>query len=202
MTMLELKGYPCIELENGCKTPQSIQVSRSFGTQLYSLGDVGKPVVEDMLGAASRLRGAGLAAGNLSVYIRSGYRCGDDVRHVSESVNFETPVWSDIELVRAALALLGRIYRSGLGYTKAGVALYDLSEARYRQKELFSDSSTDGMRNKSERLAAVTDMINGKLGKRAIYPAILAEKDGKWRAKGEYRSNVSMKDLSRLPTIV
>lgn len=55
MTMLELKGYPCIELENRCKAPQSIQVSRSFGEQLHSLDDLKKPVVEDTLGAASRL---------------------------------------------------------------------------------------------------------------------------------------------------
>lgn len=77
-----------------------------------------------------------------------------------------------------------------------------LSEARYRQTELFADSSVEGIRIKSERLAAAADMINEKLGKRAIYPAILAEKDQKWRAKGGHRSNLSMKDLSRLPTIV
>lgn len=198
MTALELRGYPCAEQVAAAKTPQSIQVSRSFGRELFTVDELSRPVAEHILGAGTRLRAGGLAAKALEVSIRWGYH-GGTYQYLFGDVSFDEPVCSDLELIRAALALLPRIYRSGKNYTKAGVTLTGLCDATHRQRSLFADASA---RDKLERLAAVSDMINDKFGGRTIYPALLAGGDKNWRARGSNRSAFSIRDLSRLPVIV
>ncbi len=198
MTALELRGYPCVEPVAPAKAPQSIQVSRSFGRELFTVEELSCPVVEHILGAGARLRADGLAAKALEVSIRWGYH-GGAYQYLSGDASFDEPICSDQELIRAALTLLPRIYRSGKNYTKAGVTLTGLCDATHRQRSLFADTAE---RDKLERLSAVSDMINDKFGGRAIYPALLAGDDGNWHARGSNRSTFSIRDLSRLPVIV
>ena len=160
--------------------------------------ELSPPVVEHVLSAGGRLRADGLAAKKLEVHIRAGYH-GGAYRYFSGDATFDEPVSSDQELIRAALAILPDIHRSGLNYTKAGVTLSNLCDAAHRQRSLFADTTR---RDKLERLSSVSDMINDKLGSRAFYPALLASKEKNWRAKGTNRSRISIKELSHLPVVM
>lgn len=198
MTAMELRGCPCAGLETARPAAQSIQASRSFGQELSTIEELSAPVAEHVLDAAARLRSAGLAARKLEVCIRTGYHGGAN-QYFSGDTTFDEPLLSDQELISAALAILRGIHRPGRSYTKAGVTLSNLSSAAHRQRTLFAHSPR---RDKLERLATVSDMINDRFGGRVFYPALLASKSQSWRAKSANHSGISISDLPRLPVVV
>ncbi|MDL2264615.1 hypothetical protein LJC31_08190 [Synergistaceae bacterium OttesenSCG-928-I11] len=56
-----------------------------------------------------------------------------------------------------------------------------VADSNFKQLELFDEGSYEA-RAKFERLARATDKINAHLGRRAVFPAVLARKDGcKWK---------------------
>jgi DNA polymerase V len=67
------------------------------------------------------------------------------------------------ELARAARELLGRIYRRGYGYKKAGVMLFDLTAERPEQGHLFIEADpTEGA------LMEAVDQVNQAYGRRSV----------------------------------
>jgi DNA polymerase V len=187
MTQLELKGQPCIPLVTGTPSPKSIQVSRTWGSVLESLGDILPAMTDNVLKAGRQLRQNDLAAGTMSVYIRYGYRHHGQCGYFTTDTRFGNPVLSDKELTGAAKRLLARIYRPGYRYTQGGVILCDFSDAKYRQRELFGDEAYE-RRLKLENFSRAVDAINELFGEHALYPAYLAVKEKKWRPNRKYLS--------------
>jgi DNA polymerase V len=187
MTQFELKGQPCIPLANRPAPPKSIQVSRTWGNVLESFDDVQRAMTDNIVKAGGQLRQNGLMAGVMSVYIRYGYRHYGECGYFTQDIAFDNPIQSEIELVASAIRLLEGIYRPGFRYTQGGVILCDLSDARYRQRELFDEGDYE-RRSKLERFSRAVDGINEHFGERAIYPATLAVRDKKWRPKREHLS--------------
>jgi DNA polymerase V len=123
----------------------------------------------------------------MSVYIRYGYRHYGKCGYFTQDISFDNPIQSDIELITSAIRLLERIYRPGFRYTQGGVILCDLSDARFRQRELFDEGDYE-RRSKLERFSRAVDGINEHFGGRVVYPATLAVKDKKWLPKREHLS--------------
>lgn len=174
MTQLELQGTACLPIDTRPHAPKSIQSSHAFGGPLYAHGDIARQIEGHAAKAGRMMRTRGMAAGAMSVFLLEGYYSREH-RFVSAAATFTRPTRSDAELSRAAAALLRELYRPGSFYTRAGLTLHDLSDARYRQRELFSDDRELSAR--SERLARASqavDRINAALGRRAVYPASLA----------------------------
>jgi DNA polymerase V len=192
ITQMELQGLSIDKVDSSSRQPRSIQVSRSFGEALTTLEELEKPIMEHAAGAGARLRAAGLSAGAMSVYVRSGPKSGNP-RYFSQDTAFSEPIFSDHELIREALRSLREIYIPGHRYTKAGIGLSDLSDARFRQRMLF-DEPDEARRAKYEKFARAADFINEKLGKAAIYPAALAVKDKKWRPRSENMSSYGQEE--------
>ncbi|MDR1515094.1 MAG: Y-family DNA polymerase [Synergistaceae bacterium] len=180
MTQLELKGQPCMPIAAETAAPKSIQVSRTWGNVLESLGDVSLAMIDNVVKAARQLRQNHLAAGGVSVFLRYGYRHHGECGYITTDIYFDSPAQSDSELIGAVKSSIDKIYRPGLGYTQGGVTLRDFSDARFRQRELFSEDASE-RRSKLERFSRAADEINGYFGRRAIFPASLAVKDKKWR---------------------
>jgi DNA polymerase V len=192
ITQLELRGHSLDGIGAAPRPPRSIQISRSFGEDLATLDELEKPIVEHAAGAGRRLREEGLAAGCVTVYIRSGH-AGGEHKYLSKSTSLDTAVSSDHELIREALSSLRAIYVKGGRYTKAGVELSRLANSGFRQRTLF-DEPGETASARFESFARAADLINKKLGKSAIYPAALACLDKKWRAKGEHLSSYEFAD--------
>lgn len=185
MISRELQGLSCGSTTGRGGPPQSIQDSRTFGKRIYSLETLEKAVLEHAANAGKKLRKARLAAGNLTVYIRSGYEYGR-YSHLSRETTFDPPVCSDHALIHAALVTLREIFVPGCVYTKAGVRLKCLVDAAYRQTRLFDDEQTIREWKKFETLSRTLDAIDRKMGKRTIYPAALVGKDGAWQPRREH----------------
>lgn len=117
----ELRGRSCLDLE-ACPAPkQGITCSRSFGRSVCTLAEMEEAVSSYVVRAAEKLRGEGLAATMLTVFIMT--NAFTDEPQYRNSVTCSLPVGTDTtsELIRAALRGLRTIYRDGYRYKKAGV---------------------------------------------------------------------------------
>jgi DNA polymerase V len=71
---------------------------------------------------------------------------------------------STLEIVKAAIDALKRIFRSGYGYKKSGVRLSRLSQANAIQGALFDTID----RPKHKKLMETIDRINAEMGKESV----------------------------------
>ena len=156
----ELRGHSCFALEECPPPKQGITCSRSFGRSVCTLAEMEEAVSSYVSRAAKKLRGEGLAATVLTIFIMT--NAFTDEPQYRNSVTCELPVGTDTtsELIRAALKGLRSIYRDGYRYKKAGVMCTALVPAGQVQPDLFDRQD----RPKSKRLMAALDAINDRWG--------------------------------------
>ncbi|QCO66994.1 Y-family DNA polymerase [Luteimonas yindakuii] len=152
----ELRGIRCTDLELEEPDRKQIVVSRTFGR------DVEDPL--DALAtfatvACERMRGRGMAAGAMWVWLTGNPHKGDNF-HVSRASPLAFPTQDTGEVIRAAHLLARSMMTSGQAYKKAGVGLTELVRAEERQADLFSVPD-----ERRERCMAVMDQINAKWGR-------------------------------------
>ena len=69
--MLELRGIPCISLEEAPPDRKSIMASRSFGRMVETRTELEEAVATYTTRAAEKLRGQGLAATRIMVFAQT-----------------------------------------------------------------------------------------------------------------------------------
>lgn len=128
-TVLELRGTPCMGVEEAPAAKQQILVSRSFGQAVTHLAGIVEAVSEFASRAAERLRLQGSVAGAVQVFIRTSPFRENDRQH-SPSVTLPMrPTADSRKIVGAACEAARDLYRPGFNYAKAGVMLLDLQDA-------------------------------------------------------------------------
>jgi DNA polymerase V len=136
-TVRELQGTPCISVDDEPPPKQQIMVSRSFGQPVTRGVDVAGAVTDFASRAAEKLRSQQSAAGAVVVFIRtSPFRADDPQYSASVTVPLLRPSGDSALLVKAAIAGLRGIYKTGFRYAKAGVMLVELRPQELRQGEL------------------------------------------------------------------
>jgi len=195
-TVHELRGIPCLPLEECPPARQSITVSRSFGRPVTALGDMREAVATYMTRAAEKLREERLAAGALTVHLTT--NPFNDSPQYSNSATIELPVATDAsaELIRQALDLLPRLWRDGYRYKKAGVLLTALVPAGEVQTGLFDGED----RTKVRKLSAALDRLNAKLGADTLRFGATGQRQG-WRATFAHRSPAYTTNWHDLPLV-
>lgn len=195
-TVHELRGIPCLPLEDCPPSKQSITVSRSFGQPVTVLADLREAVATYMTRAAEKLREERLAAGALTVYLTT--NPFNDSPQYSNAATVELPVATDAsaELIRQALDLLPRLWRDGYRYKKAGVLLTALVPADEVQTGLFDQED----RTKVRRLSATLDRLNAKLGADTLRFGATGQRQG-WRTKFAHRSPAYTTNWRDLPLV-
>jgi len=156
----ELRGESCIALEDCPPPKQGMTCSRTFGQPVSTLVEMEEAVSSYVSRVAEKLRLEGLAATVLTVFIMTN-TFSDDLQY-RNSVTCSLPVGTDTtsELIRAAWQGLGRIYRDGYRYKKAGVMCTGLVPAGQVQPDLFDVKD----RQKSARLMEALDAVNARWG--------------------------------------
>jgi DNA polymerase V len=165
-TVRELRGVACLEMVDITPPRQQIISSRSFGQSVTSLSELQEAVSVYMSTAAAKLRGQGSVAASAHVYIHTNVHKKEEPQY-SRGITIALAQATDdtMQLVAAVKAGLGRIYRPGYSYKKAGVILSEISPAGISQAQLFADTLASG---KSSKLMGVMDGINLRMGKGAI----------------------------------
>lgn len=179
-TVLELRGQPCIELEDTAPDKQQILCSRSFGKPIYTEQELSEAVSTYVARAAEKLRRQQSAAGTLAVFIRTNpFRERDPQYSKHVAVPLSQPSDDTLQLTKAALWILQRIYRPGYAYAKAGVMLLELQPNTAIQGHLFLQSADPFKR---AQLNTVMDQINRQWGRGTVRLASAGFNQG-WRMK-------------------
>jgi len=163
-TVYELRGQPCIELEDQPPDKKTIIFTRSFGHRVSRHDELKEAVASYASRAAAKLRRHGLLTGCLWVSAQTNhYNTFDEQCRDALAMPLPQPTDHTGTLIKAALAGLARLYRPGYRYKRAGVMLFDLVAKKNYAPTLFDQTDT----KHGDDLMAALDTINQKLGRNA-----------------------------------
>ena len=196
-TVMELRGITCIDLETEETKRKSCCVSRSFGKKVESLDKLKESITTHCLNAAEKIRTDKQTTRAVTIFIRTS-PFDKNRKYYSNSITIELPVATNnsIELVKTAITGLGKIYKYGYFYQKAGVILSKLRDASEKELNLLAPI----LENKSQPLMRAIDFTNAKYGRNAISIA-QAGISNDWKMRREHSSRIDTASFDFLPKI-
>jgi DNA polymerase V len=188
-TVRELKGQPCVGLEDAAPDKQEIAYTRSFGSTVTELSDLSEAVSEFASRSAEKLRRQDGHASQVLTFVRTSPFRADPQYSRSIVVPLRWPTADTSEIVEAALAGLHCIYKPEFLYAKAGVMLLELQPASVQQGELALEPEPGVTRDKG-RLMGALDGLNRRYGRGTVLLASTGLKGERrrWSMKQERRT--------------
>ncbi|EPQ6906711.1 Y-family DNA polymerase [Citrobacter freundii] len=166
-TVRELRGEPCLELEEFAPVKQEIVCSRSFGERITDYDAMRQAICSYASRAAEKLRGEHQYCRFISTFVKtSPFALNEPYYGNSASVKLLTPTQDSRDIIAAATRSLDAIWKDGHRYQKAGVMLGDFFSQGIAQLNLFDDNAP---RRGSEKLMEVLDHLNAKDGRGTLY---------------------------------
>lgn len=166
-TVRELRGEPCLGLEEFAPVKQEIVCSRSFGGRITEYHEMRQAICSYASRAAEKLRGEHQYCRFISAFVKtSPFALNEPYYGNSASVKLLTPTQDSRDIIAAATRCLDAIWKDGHRYQKAGVMLGDFYSQGVAQLNLFDDNAP---RQNSEKLMEVLDHLNAKNGRGALY---------------------------------
>ncbi|HCI6539022.1 TPA: Y-family DNA polymerase [Klebsiella variicola subsp. variicola] len=166
-TVRELRGEPCLGLEEFAPVKQEIVCSRSFGGRITEYYEMRQAICSYASRAAEKLRGEHQYCRFISAFVKtSPFALNEPYYGNSASVKLLTPTQDSRDIITAATKCLDAIWRDGHRYQKAGVMLGDFYSQGVAQLNLFDDNAP---RRGSEKLMEVLDHLNAKGGRGTLY---------------------------------
>ena len=148
-TVMELKGYPCIGLEEHPSTKKEIVVSRTFGKKVTTLESINEAVSDYAARASEKLRREKQYCKVVSVFARTNpFRLQDQQYSNILSCKLSSPTNDTRDILHATKMLSRRVYKKGYNFIKAGVMLSDFYDKDVYQSDFFIPNSR---RPKSEK---------------------------------------------------
>ena len=195
-TVMELRGVPCISLEEAPPAKKSIGTSRSFGQPVQALSDLQEAVATYTTQAAFKLRSQGLKTTVIHVFIRTNSFRKEQAQYCnSKTFTLSTASSHTATLIKAALTSLKAIYRTGHHYQKAGVLLSGLVPEHYEQSHIFNVPAPN-----STLLMEAVDKINRRWGRDTIQSGA-AGLTRKWSHRQLKKSPAYTTRWSELPIV-
>ncbi len=166
-TVRELRGEPCLALEEFAPAKQEIICSRSFGDRITAYEDMRQAICSYAARAAEKLRGEHQYCRFVSAFVKtSPFALNEPYYGNSASLKLLTPTQDSRDIIAAATSCLDAIWKAGHRYQKAGVMLGDFYSQGVAQLNLFDELAP---RHNSARLMQVLDQLNAKNGRGALY---------------------------------
>ncbi|MBZ6570320.1 translesion error-prone DNA polymerase V subunit UmuC [Klebsiella sp. JL973] len=166
-TVRELRGEPCLGLEEFAPVKQEIVCSRSFGGRITEYHEMRQAICSYASRAAEKLRGEHQYCRFISAFVKtSPFALNEPYYGNSASVKLLTPTQDSRDIIAAATKCLDAIWEDGHRYQKAGVMLGDFYSQGVAQLNLFDDNAP---RQNSEKLMEVLDHLNAKDGRGTLY---------------------------------
>ena len=185
-TVRELRGEPCLELEEFAPVKQEIVCSRSFGERITDYDSMRQAICSYASRAAEKLRGEHQYCRFISTFVKtSPFALNEPYYGNSASVKLLTPTQDSRDIIAAATRSLDAIWKDGHRYQKAGVMLGDFFSQGVAQLNLFDDNAP---RRGSEKLMEVMDHLNAKDGRGTLYFAGQGGRQQLWQMKREMLS--------------
>ncbi len=157
--ILELRGTPCLQLDEGPSSKKSILNSRSFGHTIDAYQDLKEALAYHVSRCCEKLRNQGSLASNISLFLYANKKNRDYLYRPSVSLTLFEPTDDTGAFIQAVENGLTSIFRDGMGYKKAGIMLTHLVSKSCYQPDLFATSKS------RPQLMHCIDQINQKYGK-------------------------------------
>ena len=210
-TMRELRGTPCLELDDAPAPRQQILVSRSFGTPITTVDGILEAASEFASRAAERLREQGSVAGAIGIFFAtSPFRASDRQHSVNVTIPLVRPTSDTAALLAAVATAVRTQFRAGFRYAKAGAVLMELLPANVVQGELdlFSglEEPLDDAPDPRAKLMAAMDILNHRFGRDSVRLGSTAAASSVadvrvWATKQERRSPRFTTRWSEMPQV-
>ena len=166
-TVRELRGEPCLELEEFAPVKQEIVCSRSFSGRITDYEEMRQAIFSYASRAAEKLRGEHQYCRFISAFVKtSPFALNEPYYGNSASVKLLTPTQDSRDIIGAATRCLDAVWKDGRRYQKAGVMLGDFFSQGVAQLNLFDDNAP---RRNSDKLMKVLDHLNTKDGVGTLY---------------------------------
>ncbi|MCA1174825.1 MULTISPECIES: translesion error-prone DNA polymerase V subunit UmuC [unclassified Pantoea] len=157
-TVRELRGEPCLELEEFAPTKQQIVCSRSFGSRITEYQDMRQAVCAYAERAAEKLRSERQYCRQIAVFVRTSPHAVGETFYGNQAMGtLMTPSNDTRDIIRVAMDSLDRIWLDGCRFMKAGVMLGDFYSQGVSQLNLFDEFKPQA---NSEALMRVVDGLN------------------------------------------
>lgn len=197
-TVRELRGEPCLELEEFAPVKQEIICSRSFGHRITEYEEMRQAICSYASRAAEKLRQEHQYCRFISVFVKTSPFAPDERYYGNNaSVTLLTPTQDSRDIIAAATRCLDAIWQSGCRYQKAGVMLGDFYSQGVAQLNLFDENAP---RKNSQELMEVLDRLNAEDGRGTLYFAGQGIQQP-WQMKREMLSPRYTTRYSDLPTV-
>lgn len=159
LTARELRGEPCLEVEQLAPPKKAIMSSRSFGERITSKYQMKEAIMEYVELACRKLRRQKQLARQLTLYLRTNphNKTEHSYYSASRSASLDIPGNDTRDFMQLAAGLLDKLWQEGYRYVKAGIMLSDLYDPGVFQPDLFTAWQP---RTNSSALMAVLDQLN------------------------------------------
>ncbi|MBB6609942.1 Y-family DNA polymerase [Pontibacter sp. Tf4] len=176
----ELRGEPCLELEEVMPQKQNICTSRSFGTPVTTLDGLLEATATYASKCAYKLRQQASCAAAITVFATTNRYADTPQYYNSKTIQLPDPANCDLYLIKYANMALRSIYREGFSYKKVGVIVSDFVPENNLQLGLFSGIDT----GKHKDLMQALDSLNSRYGRSTVKAAALGITNA-WTLKRE-----------------
>lgn len=167
-TVLELRGYACIDLDDAPISKKSIVTSRSFGKQVSELSELQEAVSEYVTRAAEKLRKQNCVAGLLMVFLSTNrFKEGPQYNNSLSTTLFPPTAYTP-DLIEKALDLLEELFLPGFEFKKAGVMLADIVS---EEDVPLSFMEVNYLDDKRKKLMETVDKLNQTYGQDTLFYA-------------------------------
>lgn len=196
-TVRELRGEPCLELEEFAPTKQQIVCSRSFGSRITEYMDMRQAVCAFAERAAEKLRKERQYCKQIAVFVRTSPHAEGEVFYGNQANGkLLTPSNDTRDIIRVAMDALDQIWLDGHRYMKAGVMLGDFFSQGVSQLYLFDEYRPQP---NSEALMRVIDGLNQSGKANLFFAGQGIEKS--WAMKREMLSPAYTTRFADLPVV-
>jgi len=188
----DLEGKPTLDLEKA-KPRKNIAVTRSFERDYFEFEELKERVATFAVTCAEKLRKQNSHCAALYVFVYTNKHRDEEPQykpHVVVKLPF--PTNSGIELAKFAIEGLGRIYREGYRYKKAGVVVMNITPEDKRQITLFENSDP-----RHHELMKAVDYLNKYIGDHKVKLAT-QDLNRTWKMK---QNNLSPRYTTRISDI-
>ncbi len=170
-TVHELRGIPCIQLEENPAPKKSIASTRSFGRPVLSLTELKQAVALYCTIASEKLREARQVASAIQVFIHTNFHRQDQAQYSNSAATmFPRPTSHTPTMIKSAHKLLEQLYKPGYKYKKAGIILTKLMPKDQIQLDLFNEHKSNP---RNDRIMQTLDKVNAKYGRNTLSLAAL-----------------------------
>ena len=197
-TVRELRGEPCLELEEFTPVKQEIICSRSFGGRITGYEEMRQAICSYATRATEKLRNEHQHCRFISAFVKtSPFAPNEPYYGNSASVKLLIPTRDSRDIIDAAIRCLDVIWKNGHRYQKAGVMLGDFYSQGVAQLNLCDDNTP---RKNSQKLMDVLDHLNAENGRGTLYFAGQGIQQ-QWQMKREMLSPRYTTRFADLPTV-